>query len=106
MSKSKQDIAEERRANLPLPEDAPAASDFNSADERTVDVGSGRLESDMSSGDASSAGLREPATADSSVRTDGEEWKTNTAPDLKVGRQGKEGLESIPKDASTKEAKS
>ncbi len=105
MSKSKQDIAEERRTNLPLPDDPPAATDFNSADQRAVDVGSGGVESDMSTGDASSAGLREPATGDSSVRTDGDAFKTNTAPDSNVGRQGKDDLEGLPKDAMTKEAK-
>ncbi len=46
--------------------------------------------------------MREPATGDSSVRTDGEEWKTNTAPDESVGRQGKDGLDGLPKDALAK----
>ncbi|KAI9759508.1 MAG: hypothetical protein M4579_002267 [Chaenotheca gracillima] len=100
--KSKADIISDRQSNLPLPEQPPVASDFNSSDERTVNVGSGRIEEPISVG---KSGLREPATADSSVRTQGDEWKTNTAPGPGVGRQGKEGLESLPKDAVTRDAK-
>ncbi|KAI9734601.1 MAG: hypothetical protein M1834_002202 [Cirrosporium novae-zelandiae] len=86
-SKKDDNAVAERQANLPLPEQPPVASDWNSADQRTVNVGSGGIEGDVSYGKGSSGGLRGPATADSSVRTDGEEWKTNTAPDSKVGRQ-------------------
>ncbi len=105
MSTSKQDIIEERKANLPLPEDPPVPGDMKTADARRVNVGSGGISSDISTGDASSSGLREPATAESSVRTDGEEWKVNTAPDASIGRQGKDQLESLPKDAVAREAK-
>ncbi|KAF2759030.1 hypothetical protein EJ05DRAFT_329792 [Pseudovirgaria hyperparasitica] len=77
---SKADIIEERKANLPLPEQPPVASDFNSSDARTVNVGSGGI-----SADSSESGLRNPATADSSVRTDGGDTKTNTA-GLHAGR--------------------
>ncbi|KAI9845152.1 MAG: hypothetical protein M1837_005037 [Sclerophora amabilis] len=101
-NKSKADVISERQSNLPLPEQPPVASDFNSSDERTVNVGSGRLEADISTGDST---LREPASGESSVRTDGDEWKTNTAPGPGVGRQGKDGLESLPKDAVTRDAK-
>lgn len=69
------------QANLPLPEDPPTASDWNSADGRTVNVGSGAVQDDVSKmarGDES--GLREPATAESSARVDGEELKKATAP--------------------------
>jgi hypothetical protein len=68
------------KANLPLPDDPPGSADLESADGRTANVGSGRISDDISRNDGSSSGLREPATADSSVRTDGETWKTNTAP--------------------------
>jgi len=68
------------KAHLPLPEDPPGSPDWNSADARPVNVGSGGVSDDVSVNKGSSSGLREPATADSSVRTDGEEWKTNTAP--------------------------
>lgn len=78
-SESKQEKIDRVQANLPLPEDPPGPSDWNSADGRTVNVGSGGISEDISK-EGSSAGLREPATADSSVRTDGEELKTNTAP--------------------------
>lgn len=76
----KQSEIDERKANLPLPDQPPVASDWNSADARTVNVGSGGISDDFSAGKASSGGLRGPATADSSVRTDGDEFKTNTAP--------------------------
>lgn len=64
----KADKIEEVRSNLPLPEDPPAKSDFNSLDARTTAVGSGSVSSDVSTGDGSSAGLREPATRGSGVR--------------------------------------
>ncbi|KAI2630054.1 hypothetical protein GGS21DRAFT_492161 [Xylaria nigripes] len=53
---------EEARSNLPLPEQPPVASDWNSADARNVNVGSGRVQSDVSTGAGSSSGLREPAS--------------------------------------------
>lgn len=76
----KQDKIGRVQANLPLPEDPPGPSDWNSADARTVNVGSGGISEDISALKGSSSGLREPATAESSVRVDGEELKTNTAP--------------------------
>ncbi|KIW13934.1 hypothetical protein PV08_06715 [Exophiala spinifera] len=68
------------KAGLPLPEQpvGGASSDLKSADARTVNVGSGGV--NVKLGTASSDGLREPATAESSVRIDGEEWKKETAP--------------------------
>jgi hypothetical protein len=97
MSQSKQQIIDERKANLPLPDQPPQASDWQSADARTVNVGSGGLASDISAGGGSDS-LRSPATGASSARTDGEEWKTHTA-DLNVGRTAKEGLNGLPNDA-------
>lgn len=38
-NRSKADIISERQANLPLPEQPPTASDWNSADARNVNVG-------------------------------------------------------------------
>lgn len=99
----KDEIIAERQAGLPLPEQPPVASDWHSADGRTVNVGSGRVSSDVSHGGGSESGLRGPATGESSVRADGEEGKTNT-PDLSgVGRQGMDGLEGLPEDALAKE---
>lgn len=93
---SKADLISERQANLPLPEDPPTASDWNSSDARTVNVGSGATGSDISTGDAATTGLREPATGGSGVREAG-------GADLSdVGRQGKEGLDGLPKDATSK----
>jgi hypothetical protein len=40
----------EAQSNLPLPEQPPVASDFNSSDARTVNVGSGGQEAGISSG--------------------------------------------------------
>jgi len=101
---SKQEIIEERKANLPLPEQPPRASDWNSSDERTVNVGSGGREEDISAFGRGSEALREPATADSDVRVSGEEWKTNAAASG-AGREAKDGLQGLPNDAVTKEAR-
>ena len=81
-SESKQQTIDRVQGNLPLPDQPPTASDFNSADARSVNVGSGGVSSDVSTGayGGSESGLREPATAASSVRTDGDELKTNTKP--------------------------
>merc|ERR1711988_69820 len=46
MTQSKDQTIEERKANLPLPEQPPATSDWNSADASTVNVGSGRSEAE------------------------------------------------------------
>lgn len=79
MSPSKEEIIEERKSNLPLPEQPPREPDWNSADSRTVNVGSGRTEDSTTYGAQSIAAdpLRTP-TADSAVRIDAEEWKSPT----------------------------
>ncbi|KAL4934154.1 uncharacterized protein BDV17DRAFT_285893 [Aspergillus undulatus] len=82
---------ENTKSNLPLPDQPPVASDWNTADQRTVNVGSGGVEAPIS-GDNDSA-LRGPATASSSVREDGSETKRNTQPTGNVGRG------DLPKDA-------
>ncbi|KAL4895841.1 hypothetical protein BDV59DRAFT_173243 [Aspergillus ambiguus] len=94
---NKQEQIDKVQSNLPLPEQPPRASDWNSADQRTVNVGSGGVEGPIS-GDRNTA-LREPATAESSVRRDGGELHQNTAPMGNVGRQAKENLDGLPKDA-------
>ncbi|BCR97100.1 uncharacterized protein AKAW2_30419A [Aspergillus luchuensis] len=93
----KQAQIDKTQSNLPLPEDPPRASDWNSMDQRTVNVGSGGREGPVS-GENNSA-LREPATASSSVRVSGEEYHKNTQPMSGVGRQGKDNLEGLPRDA-------
>lgn len=77
------------QSNLPLPEQPPVASDWNSADGSTTNVGSGRdVTSGVSTGAGETAGLREPASsADVDLS--------------KVGRQGKDGLDGLPKDATS-----
>ncbi|KAK4199371.1 hypothetical protein QBC40DRAFT_282108 [Triangularia verruculosa] len=88
MTQSKADKIEEVRKNLPLPEQPPKPSDWQSADARTVNVGTGRVSSDISYGPGSTAGLREPATkASEDIDMSG------------IGRQGKDGLSEPPKDA-------
>ncbi|TPX12239.1 uncharacterized protein E0L32_007125 [Thyridium curvatum] len=71
MTESKQQKINKAQANLPLPEQPPVASDWQSADARNVNVGSGGVSSDISKGDASSAGLREPATKGSDMNMSG-----------------------------------
>ncbi|KAH7025888.1 uncharacterized protein B0I36DRAFT_329360 [Microdochium trichocladiopsis] len=79
---------DEVRQNLPLPEQPPVPSDWQSADARNVNVGSGRdVTSDISTGPASTAGLREPQASDNVDLS-------------KIGRQGKDNLDGPPKDAA------
>ncbi|PYI06833.1 hypothetical protein BO78DRAFT_429345 [Aspergillus sclerotiicarbonarius CBS 121057] len=93
----KQAQIDKTKANLPLPDQPPVASDWNSLDQRTVNVGSGGIEGPVS-GENNSA-LRGPATASSSVRIDGNEYHKNTEPMSGVGRQGKDNLDGLPRDA-------
>ncbi|KUI74424.1 hypothetical protein VM1G_09768 [Cytospora mali] len=92
MTQSKADKIAEAQSNLPLPEQPPVASDWQSADARNVNVGSGRdVQSDFSTGDASTAGLRGPST------------KSSGETDMSgIGRQGKDGLDGPPKDAAAR----
>lgn len=60
-NKSKEQKIAEVQANLPLPEQPPKPSDFNSADMRTTGVGSGRISGSAGSDEGSEAGLRGPA---------------------------------------------
>ncbi|CZT17188.1 uncharacterized protein RCC_03020 [Ramularia collo-cygni] len=53
--KNKSQVISERQSNLPLPEQPPKTSDFNSNDASTVNVGSGGISG------ASDGALREPA---------------------------------------------
>lgn len=92
MTQSKADKIAEAQSNLPLPEQPPVASDWNSADARNVNVGSGRdVASDISTGAGSTAGLREPAT-----KSSGETDMSN------IGREGKDNLDGPPKDAAAR----
>ncbi|KAL6715569.1 hypothetical protein ACLMJK_006530 [Lecanora helva] len=100
-SKPKSEIIAERQANLPLPDQPPAASDFNSSDERTVNVGSGRVEDDVSYGGGSDS-LRGPVTSESGVRTDGDSFGKNASAPGAVGREGHDNLGGLPKDALKK----
>ncbi|KAG9236234.1 hypothetical protein BJ875DRAFT_457143 [Amylocarpus encephaloides] len=97
---SKTDLIAGRQANLPLPNDPPVASDWNSADARTVNIEAGERQDELpaggsvSTGNTESTGLREPASKGSGAREDG-------GADLSgVGRQGKDGLSGLPKDAT------
>lgn len=77
---SKTEQIDRVKAGLPLPEQpiGGASADLQSADQRTVNVGSGGVNAKLGTG--SESGLREPATADSSVRVDGDEVKKPTQP--------------------------
>lgn len=89
MTQSKADKIAEVQANLPLPDQPPVASDWNSADARNVNVGSGATQSDISTGAGSTSGLREPASSGDVDLS-------------KVGREGKDNLSGPPKDAAAK----
>ena len=89
MPQSKEQKIDEVKANLPLPEDPPVASDWQSADARNVNVGSGGVQAPIGTGVAAEAGLREPASTDPQDLSN-------------VGRQGVEGLSHPPKDAAAK----
>lgn len=95
-SKDKADIIAERQANLPLPDDPPGPSDFNSADARNVNISS----SDVATGDLSTSdgALREPATGDSAFRADADDLKTNVQ-GARAGREGADNLGGLPNDA-------
>jgi hypothetical protein len=82
--KANPDLVSERQSNLPLPEQPPVASDFNSASAANS-AGSGAVESGISSGGS----LRSPATGDASG----------------AGREGKDGLSGIPNDAVSRDQK-
>ncbi|EEP79725.1 conserved hypothetical protein [Uncinocarpus reesii 1704] len=97
----KQADIDRRKANLPLPDQPQGESGLVSANMKTTGEGSGAVSSSAGTGEEASA-LRQPATAESSVRTSGEEMKTHTVPFENVGRQGKEGLEDLPKDAKAR----
>ncbi|UNI15810.1 hypothetical protein JDV02_002308 [Purpureocillium takamizusanense] len=64
MPQSKADQISNTQANLPLPEQPPQASDWQSADARTVNVGSGGDAERTTVGThaGAQAGLRGPAT--------------------------------------------
>ncbi|KAL5324140.1 hypothetical protein ACEPPN_008683 [Leptodophora sp. 'Broadleaf-Isolate-01'] len=94
--KSKAEIIAERVANLPLPDDPPVASDWDSANPNTVNAKAGERQEELSNSEVSDTGLEGAATKGSGVREEG-------GADLsKVGRQRKEGLEGLPKDAKAK----
>lgn len=91
MTQSKADQIAETQAKLPLPEQPPVASDWQSADARNVNVGSGGVESHAGTDSGASAGLGAgAATKDSGMDMS------------KIGREGKDGLDGPPKDAVAK----
>lgn len=91
MTQSKADKIESVKANLPLPDQPPVASDWQSADARNVNVGSGGVSAGgLSTGGGQSSGLREPATQGSDMDMSG------------TGREGKDNLDGPPKDARSR----
>ncbi|KAI0150926.1 hypothetical protein LQW54_000606 [Pestalotiopsis sp. IQ-011] len=89
MTQSKADKINEIAHNLPKPEDPPVKSDWDSANPKTVNVGSGRIETDISTGEGSVSGLQEPASSKDVDLS-------------KVGRQGHDNLDGPPKDAAAR----
>jgi hypothetical protein len=87
LDKDKQGEIDRRKANLPLPDDPPGAQDLESANQRTTGMGSGQVSGSAGQDTEASSGLREPASAQSSARISGEEWKTKTVP----GESGRKG---------------
>lgn len=73
-NQSKTDLIEERRSNLPLPDQPPTTSDFNTNDTSTMNATSGR---DVDAAFSKAGGARE----------------------------GRDGLDGIPNDAVSREAK-
>ena len=100
-SKPKSELINERQANLPLPDQPPVNSDWNSSDQSKVNVGSGGVQDDVSYGGGSDS-LRGPATSDSSVRTDGDSFNKNSGAPGAVGREGHDNLGGLPQDALKK----
>ena len=74
------------------------ASDWNSSDGSKLNVGSGGVEGDVSYG----GDIREPATSESSARTDGGTVGRNASQPQGVGREGHDGLGGLPEDALKK----
>lgn len=79
---SKQSKIDRTKANLPLPEQPPVASDWQSMDATTVNIGAEKKGS-------------EPGPKEPPVNPRGEPEDLS-----QVGRQGKEMLETPPKDAA------
>ena len=63
-------------------------------------MGSGGVESGVSYGGGEDS-LRGPATSESGVRTDGDAFGKNADAPGTIGRQAAEGLDGLPKDATT-----
>lgn len=74
---SKEEQIDRVKAGLPLPDDPPGSADLESADARKVNVGSGGVNVKLGTGGTA---IREPATAESSARIDGEQYKVPTEP--------------------------
>ena len=87
---------EERKADLPLPEQPPMSSDWNSMNSENVNVGSGR---EGATSEEYESVMRDPPTVYSSVREVESEVGRPTVAFERVGRQGKDNLEDLPKDA-------
>jgi hypothetical protein len=85
---SKEEIIRERQSNLPLPEQPPVASDWNSADERNVNVGSGRLTENATTANAREGKDDLSGLPDDAVARD-KKGATGTVETTKEGFEGK-----------------
>ncbi|KAI9722200.1 MAG: hypothetical protein M1828_004883 [Chrysothrix sp. TS-e1954] len=100
---SKADLIAERQSNLPLPDEPPVTSDFKTNDTSSMNVGSGgsNVNADTARATQSkdgSSGIYNSASTDSSARTDGVSFGTETTNLQNVGRQAVEGRDKLPSD--------
>ena len=89
MTSTQEKIAKAQE-NLPLPEQPPKASDWQSADASKTGTGNGSISGHIGTDGHSDVGLRAPAPADSSMDMS------------KIGREGKDNLDGPPKDAAAR----
>ncbi|KAF4978746.1 hypothetical protein FZEAL_4939 [Fusarium zealandicum] len=62
MTQSNEQKIADTQANLPLPDQPPVASDWQSADASTVNVGAGKEQAKVGTDSAAQGGLRGPAS--------------------------------------------
>lgn len=67
MTQSNEQKIASTQANLPLPDQPPRASDWQSADARNVNVGAGKVEGSIGTDSAATSGLRGPASKNENV---------------------------------------
>lgn len=98
--KTKAEIIDERKANLPLPDDPPVPSDWTSLDERNVNITKGSKDSDAATRAAAAAstmGLR--GALDIDRGSGGEKGGPDVNEMRRDSSENEEHLRVLPKDA-------